>query len=152
MYDPEADLAERHPHIDVRRWPLGGGARSAYVPSRNLILVDSGLSAEARASSLTHESVHIDRGDRCSMGSAVLDARRELAVDREAAERQIPWDRLVVVLQVDQDEHMHAQELGVDLETLRVRVEETLTQQQRSYLARLLGGGHDAWCGVAGVA
>src|SRR4051794_27283051 len=121
-YDPHADLADRYPHIKVQRWPLSGGARSALVPARNVILVHDELEPEAVASSLTHEAVHLDRGDLCSVGCSVLDAKREAAVDREAAERQIPWDRLVVVMQVDQDEHQHAQELGVDLDTLAVRI------------------------------
>jgi hypothetical protein len=135
-YDPQEDLAERYPHIRVKRWPLVGGARSALVPSRNLILVHDELEPPAVASSLTHEGVHLDWGDRCSLGCTVLDAKREHAVDREAAERQIPWDRLLVVLQVDQDEHQHADELGVDVETLQVRMRH-LTDAQRAEIERL---------------
>lgn len=141
-YDPRADLDARYPHIRVLLWPLAGGARSALVPSRNLILVHDKLEAAAVASSLTHETVHLDRGDQCSLGCTVLDAKRERAVDREAAQRQIPWDRLVVVLQVDQDEHQHAQELGVDVETLRIRIEH-LEGWQRELLEDLFAARAD---------
>lgn len=88
-------------------------------------------------SGVANEIVHLDRGDACG-GESVVDIRREAAVDREAAERMIPYERLRTVLQVDQDEHQHAHELDVDIETLRCRVLHTLTDAQRADLARLL--------------
>lgn len=144
MFDPHADLADRYPHIRVARCRIDGGARSAYLPGRDLILVSDQLDPASEASSLTHEGVHLDRGDRCGPVCTVLDAKRENAVDRAAAIRQIPWGRLKQVLQVDQDEHMHAQELGVDVETLRIRIEQTLTDRQREELAALVAN-RSAW-------
>jgi hypothetical protein len=138
-YDPVADVERRYPDFTIDRWPIRP-AKAALLPKRRRIITDDELDEHGHRCGVGHEVVHLDRGDQCTNTMTVLDAKREHAVDRETALRMIPWERLRVVLQVDQDEHLHAQELDVDVETLRTRVEHTLTDQQRAELEQLLGG------------
>ena len=82
--------------------------------------------------------MHLDRGDRCSLADTTLDARRELAVEREAARRLIPFDRLLAALTFGRDDAELAQELDVDLHMLHVRLDgDTLTDDEREHLRAL---------------
>lgn len=121
QYDAGRDLADRYPHYTLERCPLDG-ALAAVLPDRRLILVADHLDQAGHDCSLAHEIVHLDDGDRCTASSAVLDVKRERAVDGEAARRLIPLERLAAALLWGRDEHELAQELDVDVATFRVRM------------------------------
>lgn len=113
------------PEIEVWCGDELAHADAYWEPDHRVILIDRRLGQAARRSRLAHELAHIDRGDeRCAHGPDAdrLNRRQERYADELAARRLIPFERLLTVLQVDQDEHQHAQELGVDLATLFARI------------------------------
>lgn len=132
VYDAGRELARRYPHVTVRRVRLDG-ALAATLPHRQLILIADHLSQDERHACLTHELVHLDRGDQCTAGGGLLELKREHAVEREAARRLIPLERLAAALLWGRDEHELAQELGVDVHTFRVRMDH-LTDAEREHL------------------
>lgn len=120
LYDPGRDLAQRYPDWRVIRRPLHG-AYGFLVYRRRLIVVDAcGPRAEWDCT-IAHEIVHLDRGDRCTLGDDVVNVRLELAVARCAARKMLPAWRFAGVDLYGRHPQEIADELGVDLDTLRVR-------------------------------
>lgn len=64
--------------------------RGRYYHEHRTIVLRTGLDLREQRAVLWHELVHAERGDfRCL--DAVLNARQEMSVDREASRRAIPW-------------------------------------------------------------
>lgn len=134
MYDPGADAAARYPDVRIKRVRLEV-ARAAFIPARQLILIDRRLGRAGWEACVAHELVHLDRGDQCSHDDDVLHLKQEREVEVEAARRLIPFDRLLAALTFGRDEQQLAQELDVDLELLRVRCDwNNLTETERRQL------------------
>lgn len=112
--------------------------RAWWIPTERVLFIDSRLTrAEARCA-LAHELEHINRGDvSVADVSSVLDVRQEIATSVAAARRLIPLDRLVTVLLWSQDEYEIADELHVDVETIRLRLL-TLTVDEHAVIDRRL--------------
>lgn len=121
MYDPGRDLALRYPEWRVIRRPLHG-AYGVMIYSRRLIIVDSLAPQVEWDCTVAHEIVHLDRGDRCTLGNPIVDERREAAVRRETARRMIDPDRLRALDLFGRRPAEVAEELGVDLDTARAWV------------------------------
>lgn len=85
------------------------------------IYLRRGLSQRQRRSVLAHEVEHASHDDKPLL-DAVLHARRERATDAAAARRLIPLERLAVALQWTGNERELADELWVDIHTVRVRL------------------------------
>lgn len=125
MHDPVAHIETEHPEYTVERWPLRG-ALSCVIFSSNAVLISDELDDAGYRSSVCHEGIHLDRGDRCSLANTTLDARREQAVEREAARRLLSFDQLAAVIRTGAtgvpDAELAAR-AGVDVHLFRLRVE-----------------------------
>lgn len=132
-YDPWADLAGR-PHLTLlyrHQEPCG-----LYDRRERTIILRHGLTHAQRRCTLAHELVHDERDD-VALSDAVLNARQELIVERTAARRLVPLSTLMDALMWTGDFGEAADELLVDVVTLRARME-SLTPEERAVLDRLL--------------
>jgi uncharacterized protein DUF955 len=119
-YDPVSDLAQRYPDWVVEHTALGWGIREALCQRSHVILLEARGSAAERRSSLAHAIGHLDLEHRAAVGR--LDVRQEREADLLAARRLIPLAMLAETLRWTRDEAELAAELGVDRETLQVRL------------------------------
>ena len=99
------------------------------------LVMRPGMLQRQRRSAIAHEVVHVERGpvpddDR-------LAAREEAAVSSEAARRLISVHALGEALAWARSEHELAEELHVDIQTVRVRLSR-LHPSERHYLRRRL--------------
>ena len=85
------------------------------------IYLARGLTQRQRRAVLAHEVEHATHDDRPLL-DAVLNARRERATAAAAARRLIPVDRLGHALRWTGNERELADELWVDVHTVRVRL------------------------------
>ncbi len=99
------------------------------------VVLDSRLLQSERRCTIAHELEHIHRGPPPADG--VLLAREELAIDKTVARRLISIEALGEALAWSLDLHEAAEELWVDVPTLRVRLEH-LHPAERHYLQRRL--------------
>lgn len=90
-----------------------------HFPSRTITLDPRLLQVERRCT-ITHELVHIERGP--VPADPRLAAREESYVEQEAARRLITLEALADALAWCHDEYEAADELWVDVDTLRVRL------------------------------
>ncbi len=102
------------------------------------IVLAPDLTQAERRSTLTHELVHLERGPV----PPALRAREERAVDAEAACRLITLEQLADALVWSFDDHELAEELWVDVATVRARLaalgeEETALLNKRLDVAEL---------------
>lgn len=120
----------------LRIAPLPKGVMGeTYWPTKTITLRPDLLQAERRCT-IAHELTHIERGP--VPVEPVLAAREELTVEKETARRLIPIERLADALAwAHGDLHQAADELWVDVQTLRVRLEH-LHPSERHYLRRRL--------------
>lgn len=99
------------------------------------ITLDRGLLQAERRSTLAHELEHVRRGP--VPGNRFFAAREETLVEREAARRMIDIRDLGEALAWAHDLHEAADELWVDVELLRARLD-GLHPSERAYLRRRL--------------
>lgn len=117
--------------------PLAG-VSGWWDPDRRTIWVDPGLSQAERRSTIAHELVHAERGDEsCAAVSDWHEQKQERAVDQEAARRLITLEQLVDALLWTRDLGELAEELWVDVETLRTRLAH-LHPAEKHYVRRRL--------------
>lgn len=120
------------PDLTLVRAPMSDHGR--YYDAHRAIVLDPRLtSAEAR-STLMHELVHAERRDR-PCADAVLDARQERIVHLEAARRLIPLEDLADALMWACDDYDLADQLWVDVATVRAR-REGLTPREHDLIER----------------
>ncbi len=101
-------------------------------PDHDAIVLDKRLTqAEARCT-LTHELVHLRRGDT-ACHDEIANVKQERRCEDEAARLLIPIERLGAALLWGREPEEIADELWVDLETLKARVA-GLTQDERDYI------------------
>ena len=121
--------------IDVRREKLE--VAGAWDPDQpDIIWLDQDLGQAGRRSTLTHELIHRQRGDEAGC-TPWHDRHQERRVDFEAARQLIPLDAFVDALLWGQDEHELADELWVDVATVRARIEGLSTNEFRLIDERL---------------
>lgn len=82
------------------------------------ITLTVGMTQAERRCVLDHELVHVERGP----APAWFQAREERLVDEISARRMIPFDSLVQAMLWSLDDHQIADELWVDVETVRNRL------------------------------
>lgn len=92
-----------------------------------------GLTQAERRCTIAHETQHILRGP---VGAGVV-AREERLVDREAARLLIPLEALAEALLWSYDEYEVAEELWVDVATVRARLANLTSDEQRQLNERL---------------
>lgn len=120
------------PDLTLVRAPMPDSGR--YYHSQRAIILDARLSAAEARSTLMHELVHAERGDR-PCATDILDARQERTVEREAARRLISLEALADALLWAYDDHDLADQLWVDVATVRAR-REGLTASEHAIIER----------------
>lgn len=117
-----------------------------WEPGERVIVLDRSLSQRQRRCVLAHELEHVLAGDEdVSDVSLMLAMRQEARAATRAARRLITLDALVDGLLWSQDEHELAEELHVDVDTLRTRLA-TLTENEHALIDERL------WEREAGIA
>lgn len=133
--NPYAALGEE-PHVTLVFDRLPEGVRGRYYPDMDLIVIDDRLTQSERRSTLMHELVHRMLGHEPT-GDERLDARQEKACEEEAARLLIPLIRLADAHLWGKHPAELAEELWVDVDTLRTRVT-TLNEWEKDYINRRL--------------
>lgn len=100
---------------------LPGDLLGFYDADRHLIVLDSRLLAAERRCTLMHERIHAERRDRADGPTEWHDLRCERVVATEAARRLIPLPALIDALRWSNRDEEVAEQLDVDLDTLRCR-------------------------------
>jgi hypothetical protein len=107
--------------ITVRTAPLPRGLMGLWDEATRTLWLDTGLTSTERRCTVVHELVHAERGD-VPCDDAVLDARQERWVEREAARRLVPLSALIEALRWTTRADELAEVLDVDAQTLAARV------------------------------
>lgn len=129
-YSPWKVLAEM-PDVRVEYAELNDDL-GWWDPDRRAITLAAGQTQAERRCTLAHELEHVRRGDEdVSRVSPVLAARQEIAACVRAARNLIPITTLVAALLWSQDERELAEELHVDVDTVKIRLL-TLTLEEHS--------------------
>ena len=105
---------------DIRVADLGD-LLGAWDPDTGVIWLHHDLTQAELRSTLAHEQIHAERGDQACC-TAWHEARQEREVAQLAARRLIPLERLAEALLWTLDEHELADELWVDVQTVRDRL------------------------------
>lgn len=122
-------------HIDTYGADLPSGHHGRLYPRRRLILIARTATQVQRRCTLAHELVHAERGDLPTTGW--FGRRQERTCEQLAARRLIDLDDLISALHWSQHEAEVADELRVDVETLRIRVDH-LHPTEVAYVRRAL--------------
>jgi hypothetical protein len=130
MWNPWGELAAR-PYLTLN-W-IDSGRRGCIDFRSSTITMLRGMRRSERRSVLTHELVHDERGPVPRW----MAPREEAQVRRESARRLINIYDLADALTWAHDEHEAAEELNVDVATLRVRLSH-LHPAERGLLSRAL--------------
>lgn len=118
--DPFAMLRE-HPDITLLIHRLQEGERGRWYPDAHVIVLDDRLTQAERRCVLMHELVHRSRGDvPCT--DTLTGRRQEKSCHEQVARLLIPFPQLLAAMQWGRDPHELADELWVDVKTLRVRI------------------------------
>lgn len=120
-YDPWDHASRLDLRIVFRKLP--GDLMGVYFhgPSR-VIALDSRLTQAERRCTLAHELVHLERGDDGRCASAWHESKQEALVHQIASRRLITTEDLALALILHTHVHDQAEELWVDLGTLRTRL------------------------------
>lgn len=118
----------------VRLRPLCG-PRELLCYDRQVILLERDQSTAGVRCSLSHAIAHIELGHMVGSLTERFQGREERAADEVAAERLIPFWRLLDAVRWTSTESELARELWVDRDTLRVRVA-TLHPDDREVIRR----------------
>lgn len=131
VFHPWRYLRDTHPGVLVWHTKTLPPAILGVTDGQDVWL-DADMTQAERRCTLVHETIHIERGHRGCQPPAV-----EASVEREAARRLIPVQALGEALAWARSEAEAAEELWVDVATLRVRLA-SLNHFERGYLRRRL--------------
>lgn len=119
-YEPAKDAAARYSDWVIRHRPLTAGIPEVLCRRRRVILIESRQSAVGKRCSLAHAIAHLDLGHVATPGGH-FGRSHEIDANQYAARRLIPVDELADVLSWTRLTTEIADELRVDLATLRTR-------------------------------
>lgn len=117
LYDPWGHAAELDLTIRYRFLPKG--EVGWWHQDSRTVFLDSRLTQAERRCTLAHELVHAERGDDGRCASDWHENKLEVQVHAEAARRLIRLDDLALALLLSDHEDERAEELWVDVDTLR---------------------------------
>jgi hypothetical protein len=129
-YSPWTTLRNQ-PDILVHSCDLDG-ADAWWCPDERVVLLHHELGQAARRSRLTHELVHIERGDQPGP-TDWHDRKIERTVEAEAARRLVALEHLADCLAWTLDVDEVAELLWVDERIVRARLD-NLTLDERTYI------------------
>ena len=137
-FDPYQALRD-HPHWTMTWGSLPAGECGRWYDEHRTVVFDKRLTQAGRRSTVAHEVVHAEMGDVCCKADGPdgprIARRREQTADQIAARRLITLDALADALLWSQDEYEVADELWVDVETIRARLA-SLTETEKDYIDR----------------
>lgn len=112
--------------------------RGWYDAEQNVVVIRCGLSRAARRSTLAHELVHVEAGERYRPGwwRTVHEPVIEPRADEVAARRLITLDALIEAISQARDEDHAADLLVVDVDMLEARMR-SLTDGERWYVEQV---------------
>lgn len=119
-WHPWRHLRHHHPHVTVRFADLPPGLLGYTDHAAGEVVLDRRLTQTERRCTVTHEDVHLHRGPMPA--DPVLAAREEQLCDEVAARRLVPLREAIDALLWSDNEHEVAEELWVDVPTLRARI------------------------------
>lgn len=123
---------------------LPDGMWGCYDPDMHVITFARGLDRVEQRCTQAHEEIHAERRDEPATGTPWndwYDEKREAAVEAEAARRLIPLPALIDALRWSNRDEEVAEQLDVDLDTLRCR-SANLTSEECSSIEGAL---YDEW-------
>lgn len=130
-YSPWAAVGAM-PDVLVHHCDLGDDTEAWWCPDDRVVLLHQRLGQAAQRSRLTHELVHLERGD--SPGPTDWHDRHiERVVEAEASRRLITLDHLAECLAWCLDTDELAELLWVDEQSVRARLD-NLTKDERAYI------------------
>jgi hypothetical protein len=141
IWHPWAHLAHHHEDVIVVFADLPNGLLGFTDLRRRRIILDARLTQVERRCTLTHELEHVHRGP--VPADPALAAREEAIIDELAARRLVSLRELIEALLWSDHEHTVAEELWVDLPTLRARIA-TLAHEERQAIDERLAQS-DRW-------
>jgi Zn-dependent peptidase ImmA (M78 family) len=127
-FDQSTDVP---PDVTVRTAALAEGLMGLWDEDERTVWLDARLTPAERRCTLAHELVHAERGD-LPCEDPVLDTRQEQRVEREAARRLVPLERLLDALRWTSDAAEAADVLDVDPALLRTRLEALSRAERRT--------------------
>jgi hypothetical protein len=134
-HHPWRRLLRHHPNITVHFRPLPDGLLGYTDVAAGRIVLDSELTQAERRSVLAHELEHVERNG--VVADHYLRDREELIVDRIAARKLVGLRHLIDALLWSQHPHEVADDLWVDVATLRARLAD-LTDDERATISNAL--------------
>ena len=117
IYHPWRVLGRLWPHVVLEHTDDLPPGRRAETNGIDEIRMRRRLLQVERRCSLAHELIHLEHGHAGECSPAV-----EAAVDEEAAQRLIPWERLLAAVRWARSDEELADELWVTVHVLRARV------------------------------
>jgi len=120
IWHPWQHLRHHHPHVTVRFADLPDGLLGYTDHATGEVVLDQSLLQVERRCTLTHELEHVHRGP--VPADPWLAEREERIVDELAARRLVTLGDLIGALLWSDNEHDVADELWVDIPTLRTRI------------------------------
>lgn len=134
-HHPWRRLLLHYPDITVEFRDLEPGLLGFTDVAAGRIVLDRSLTQAERRSVLAHELEHVDRDG--VLDEPHLCEREDLIVDRRAARKLIHLRHLVDALLWSADPHEVADDLWVDVPTLRTRIAD-LTAHERAHIEQAL--------------
>lgn len=121
-YSPWEELAAM-PDVTIRVAELGDDTLGWSDPRTRTIFLHKRQTQRQMRCTLAHELEHLRHGDEVPESlSPVLATRQEIAACVRSARRLIGLDALIDALRWSQDEQELAEELHVDVETVKIRL------------------------------
>lgn len=136
IYHPWRHLRDHWPHINVHHTDDLPEDRLGETDGHAKVWLRRRQLQVERRCTLTHELIHLERGDTGECPPAV-----EVEIDREAARRLIPWGSLLEAARWSRDIEEIADELWVTEKILRARAE-TLTGSEVLALGEAVRDAH----------
>ena len=124
--------------VSVVFMPLEDDLLGCWAPDTRTIYLQPDLDQATRRSTLTHELIHAVRGDEPCI-TTELELRQEAQVEAAAAVLLIPLDDLTSALRWCRDEVELAEELWVDEQIVRTRLD-NLSHLEKAFIDHALWG------------
>lgn len=121
-WSPWRHLRRRFPAVQIFEIELPGDYLGCVDLDRGIIWLDSRLTCAERRCTLAHEIGHLERGLPCDHGVSNATDATERAIDEWAARLLIPAHSLAQALRWATTLEDAADELWVDVPTLRARL------------------------------
>lgn len=140
IWHPWRHLAHHHPHVTVRFADLPDGMYGYTDFAAGQVVLDRSLMQVERRCTVTHEDIHLHRGPVSDVPH--LRDKEEAIVDHIAARRLVSLGELIEALLVSDHPTEVADQLWVDVPTLRTRIAGLAEAERAAIEERLRASDH----------